>query len=97
MNNDSDSRESEKTDEEENLKVMFSAVISYCNELIKHPRIELFSNIRKIVNDQAKLLNFQPPSSYQNNLKRKVSNYFPQLRFIQKTKTASSCTPHHLM
>ena len=42
-----------QSEEDKNLEIIFEEVNKFCEELIKHPQIIEFKNIRKVVDEQA--------------------------------------------
>ena len=68
------------------IDTLFSGVREFCEELIASPGIEEFKTIRAIVDETAKELGIELPPSYQNNLLRKVSSSFKELKFVHKAQ-----------
>ena len=69
------------------MDTLFSGVREFCDELIASPRVEEFKRIRTIVDEKAKELGIELPPSYHNNLLRKVSSSFKELKFVHKTQS----------
>ena len=69
------------------MDTLFSGVREFCDELIASPRVEEFKRIRAIVDKKAKELGIKLPPSYHNNLLRKVSSSFKELKFVHKTQS----------
>ncbi len=68
------------------IDTIFSEVREFCDELIASSRVEEFKRIRTIVDEKAKELGFELPTSYHNNPLRKVSSSFKELKFVRKAQ-----------
>ena len=85
-----------QSEEDKNLEILFEEVNKFCEELIKHPQIIEFENIRKIVDEHAGKLYFQLPPSFHKNLLRKLKSSFPKLKFVQRWQNCVLLYPESL-
>ena len=85
-----------QSEEDNNLEIIFEEVNKFCEELIKHPQIIEFKNIRKIVDEQAGKLDFQLPPSFHKNLLRKLKSSFPELKLVQRWRNCVLVYPESL-
>ena len=75
---------------------LFHPVENFCNNLIRHPGVTEFKNIRRIIDEKAVAMDINLPKSYQNNLLRKVKNSFSSLNFVHKGHNSVLVFPNTL-
>ena len=63
---------------------VYETVYQFCQELINSSKIIEFKEIRKIMQEESKIQGLEIPLSDYNNLIRKLSNKFEELRFIHQ-------------
>ena len=63
---------------------VYETVYQFCQELINSSKVILFKEIRKIMQEESKIQGIEIPLSDYNNLIRKLSNKFEELRFIHQ-------------
>ena len=66
------------------LDDVYDSVYEFCEKLTKSPRIVEFKEIRKLMQDKTKKRGTEIPQSDYNNLIRKLSNKFKELRFVHQ-------------
>ena len=64
------------------LQPGYEVVYSFCEELILNPRVIEFTELRKLLCDEANKLGIDVPQSHSKNLERKISSMFEELQFI---------------
>ena len=62
----------------------YETVYQFCQELINSSKVTEFKEIRKIMQEESKIQGVEIPLSDYNNLIRKLSNKFEELRFIHQ-------------
>ena len=63
---------------------VYETVYQFCQELINSSKVIEFKEIRKIMQEESKIQGTEIPLSDYNNLIRKLSNKFEELRFIHQ-------------
>ena len=63
---------------------VYETVYQFCQELINSSKVIEFKEIRKIMQEESKKQGIEIPLSDYNNLIRKLSNKFEELRFIHQ-------------
>lgn len=58
------------------LQPAYDVVYTFCEELILNPRVIKFTEIRKLLCDEANKLGIDVPQSHSKNLVRKISSMF---------------------
>ena len=66
------------------LHNVYDSVYEICEKLTKSSRIVEFKEIRKVMQDKANKQAIEIPQSDYNNLIRKLSNKFKELRFVHQ-------------
>ena len=66
------------------LADVYDSVHEFCEKLIKSSRIVEFKEIRKLMQDEANKRGIEIPQSDNNNLIRKLSTKFEELRFVHQ-------------
>ena len=66
------------------LDYVYDSVYEFCEKLTKSSRIVEFKEIRKLMQDKANQQGIEIPQSDYNNLIRKLSNKFKELRFVHQ-------------
>ena len=66
---------------------VYETVYQFCQELINSSKVIEFKDIRKIMQEESKIQGIEIPLSDYNNLIRKLSNKFEELRFIHSPRT----------
>ena len=66
------------------LDNVYDSVYEFCEKLTKSSRIVEFKEIRKVMQDKANKQGIEIPQSDYNNLIRKLSNKFKELRFVHQ-------------
>ena len=61
------------------LQPAYNVVYSFCEELILNPRVIEFTEIGKLLCDEANKLGIDVPQSFSKNLVRKISSLFEEL------------------